>query len=58
MTDTRKPLMFSAEPNGGCSDGYCTWALNASVTVVVVDGYLHGLSGLSSLSGLSRHVAK
>jgi len=33
MTDTRKPLMFSVEPNVGCGDGHCTWAFNASVTV-------------------------
>jgi hypothetical protein len=32
-TDSRKPLMVSAEPNGGCSDGYCTWAFSASMTV-------------------------
>ena len=33
MTDTRRSLMVSLEPNVGCGDGLCTWALNASVTV-------------------------
>ena len=33
MTDTRKPVMLTVEPNVGCSDGCCTWALSASLTV-------------------------
>ncbi len=33
MTDTRKKVSFSAEPNVGCGDGYCTWAVSGSVTV-------------------------
>jgi hypothetical protein len=33
MTDTRKAIYFTVEPNGGCGDGYCSWAFSSSVTV-------------------------
>lgn len=32
MSDTRKALSFSIEPNVGCGDGSCTWAFSARVT--------------------------
>jgi hypothetical protein len=33
MTDTRKPIFFTVEPNGGCGDGSCNVDISASVTV-------------------------
>jgi len=33
MTDTRKAIYFTVEPNGGCGDGVCNLDFSASVTV-------------------------